>query len=491
MQGDFPFAYIISFEGGIKAMKKSVYLLEKDFQLVDGLNKRFLIETVLELKGVNGEASIAYGEIQSTKPDILVFGYPSNFTAEQLMTAMSSINPNMKYIAILEEGFEGKTPELRQLGLTNIIQKPCNADMVMDFIKSISGVGGIKENPFTSVPTNNPFQGSQMPLTSPFGSIEKMPSPMENMAMNNFSPNVEREDGSQPMQSFKTLRQNLIAIHCPKGGVGKTSISTNIAALLSTVKIGKQPLNVLLVDMDWEFGDVCVNMGQQPRPSVMNWINDIKSRRSMNDKSDMNFTQAQIDNYLIKYKTGLKILAAPPSHNDILDIPEDAPRIIIDNLKNNCNFDVIIFDCGNNTQNHSLQALMSANMVYEVITMDVSAMNDLSMLLSTLKSISFPLDKMKLIINKLPKTDKEFRIEDISSALGLEVVSVIQDNDKVRVHNNNGEPLVLSDTSNSFTNGIKNTANTMLGNNLFKQTKGGLSRSKSSGEGFLSRIFSR
>lgn len=289
-------------------------------------------------------------------------------------------------------------------------------------------------------------------------------------------------------QSFRIMRQNLVAIHCPKGGVGKTSVSTNLATLFSTAKVGKYPLNVLLVDFDWEFGDVCVNMGMQPRPNVMNWINDIKVRKNMNNNADMNFTQSQIEQYLITYKTGLKILAAPASHNDILEIPDDAAKIIIDNIKNNCNFDVVIFDCGNNTNTHTLQALFSVHSIYEVITMDVSAMNDLSTLMSTLKSISFPINKIKLIVNKLPKTGREFAIEDISNALGLEVASIIPDNEKVRIHNNSGEPLVLSKTSNTFSEAIRQTANTIVGSTMF--SKSGSVNTKAKGS-FFSRIFKK
>lgn len=507
-------------------MKTSVYLLEKDFVLIDSIKKRFLIETVCELKGAANDASAGYSEIQATKPDILIFGYPMNFTAMQLVQAMKSVNPNMEFIALLDDA--SKQIELTQAGIHNIYNKPFDVGIMMEYVRKLST---LKANPF-GTPSSNPFgvQEPQNIAVNPFsggatqvvgqnsfnsspvgggGSVNpysqmntSIPSSTSYNPMGGFtnqSPSAmphmgtlaQNQDFTAPIgQTFKTIRQNLIAIHCPKGGVGKTSVSTNIAALLSTVKIGKQPLNVLLVDMDWQFGDVCINMGMQPVPNIMNWVNDIKARRSLNENANMNFTQAQIDKYLITYKTGLKILAAPSSHNDVLEIPEDTSKIVIDNLKNNTNFDVILFDCGNNLESHTLQTLLAAHSVYEVITMDVSAMGDLTMALNTLKSVSFPLDKIKLIVNKLPKADREFAINEISEALGLEVASVIPENEKVRVQNNKGEPLVLSKTSNSFTEGIKQTANTMLGNNLFSKKSKGSSKGDKE-PGFLSKLFGR
>lgn len=482
-------------------MKKTVFLLDKDFTVVDSITKRFLIETEMEIKGKGSDAGSAYGDIQNIKPDLLIFSYPSNFTASQLIDAMSTVRNDMKYLALLEPNSEDREGELRAVGIESIIKKPCNGEDVINMAKNMLGIVSL-DNPFmtsTAKPQpqvqSNPFLNTNTTVNNSLSS-KSIPSAFNNIngVSANSSvgiPNVgasEYTTSNSALPSFRTIKQNLIAIHCPKGGVGKTSISTNVAALLSTVRLGTQPLKVLLVDMDWSFGDDCVNFGLQPRPSVMNWIENIKNRVEMKEKpEDITFTQAQIEEYLITYKTGLKILAAPPSHNDAINIPDYAAKIIIDNLKN-CDFDVILFDCGNNIETHTLQALMSCHSVYEVITMDISAMNDVSMLISTLKTINFPLDKAKLILNRVPKTDKEFQVEDISKALGLEVVSVIQDCEKVRISNNAGEPLVLSKTSNSFTAGIKNVCNTMLGNNLFKQRA---SSGGSKSGGFFSRLFGR
>ena len=495
-------------------MKTSVYLLEKDRILADNIKKRFLIETTGELKGAGDDAGTSYVEIQRIKPDMLIFGYPMNFTPEQLVAAMSAVNPNMKYIALVENGFIPQAEELRRAGIQNIIQKPFDIESLM---KIVSNESIQTQNPFGNNPFgNNPVANAQP--VNPFSSqtIQQQLNPYKiqvhqqefNQPPNvgpvprqEFIPQQQQPYGNMQnpqdlfqsttpiSQSFKTFKQTQIAIHCPKGGVGKTSVSINLATLLSAVKIGKQSLNVLLVDMDWAFGDVCINLAMQPRPNIMNWVNDIKSRRALNENADMNFTQAQIDNYLITYKTGLKILAAPASHNDNLNIPDDAAKIIIDNLKKNCNYDVVIFDCGNNVETHTLETLLSVHSVYEVVTMDMSAIQDLKNLTSTLKSISFPMDKIKLIVNRIPKTERGFDIDTISEALELKVAAIVPENEKVRVQNNLGEPLVLSKTTNSFSEAIKQTANTVLGNNIFtKGTQKNNTQEKKSG-GFFRKIF--
>lgn len=510
-------------------MNYKLYILDKDFQFIDSLNKRMLLESNVNVVGVQADASTAYNEMTAHKPDYLVFGYPMNFKAEQLVQAMKSVNPNILFIAVVDKGMERFSEELYSAGIKEVFIKPVETETVAMVIKK-----NIKEkenpygnsNPFEQQKTySNPFETPTPRQTSnPYAGGYVQPTPVQpsNPFGNQSNSSLQQPQFGQPTnynqaptqggygmgepdfgsnQTFKTLRQNIVAIHCPKGGVGKTSISINTATALSTVMIGKQPLKVLLVDMDWEFGDVCVNMGLKPNTNVMKWINDIQARRNVNPDADMNFTGAQIDKYLIKYKTGLNILAAPPNHNDVVNIPSDAAKIIIENIKNNCSYDVIMFDCGNNTESYTLQALLSAHAVYEVITMDVSAMNDLSMLINTLKSISFPMDKIKIIMNRVPKTkgDGDFSLEEISEALGgLPIAAKIPEYEKVRIQNNKGEPIVLSKNPNPFTDAIKMTANEIVGNKIFslkkpggRPTSGEGNSSQNHGEkkGFFARLF--
>lgn len=531
-------------------MNHKLYILDKDYQFIDSLQKRMLLENNINVVGVQADASTAYNEMTIHKPDYLVFGYPMNFKAEQLVQAMKAVNPSIFFIAIVDKGMERFSEELYNAGIKEVFIKPVETEVVAAVIKkNIKD----KENPYGTPnpfeqqkPYGNPFEvpvpkQSQNPFGNNFS--QPVPTQLNNPFGNQPAPQSIPQPNSSPQQSpfgqsgafvnqapsfgqptnynqapaqggfgtsepefgssqtFKTLRQNIVAIHCPKGGVGKTSISINTATALSTVMIGKQPLKVLLVDMDWEFGDVCVNMGLKPNTNVMKWINDIQARRSVNPDADMNFTGAQIDKYLIKYKTGLNILAAPPNHNDVVNIPSDAAKIIIENIKNNCSYDVIMFDCGNNTESYTLQALLSAHSIYEVITMDVSAMNDLSMLINTLKSIGFPMDKIKIIMNRVPKTkgDGDFSLEEISEALGgLPIAAKVPEYEKVRVQNNKGEPIVLSKNPNPFTDAIKMTANEIVGNKIFslkknsgRPTAGEGNSPKNNGEkkGFFSRLF--
>lgn len=510
-------------------IKTGVFIVDKDVNLIDAVSKRFLLESDCEIKGVAQTGFEAYQKIQASKPDIIVLNTPLvDVEVTQLISAIKTLNPDVTFICV----FDTENPSIRQhlqsIGIENILVKPYDTEYLIRTVKDcIARKHNINKNstsvsPFTMSQLNrpdnttpaqqpqqpqNPFEQNpfmqQNPFATtppiggvPFGSPSSPSSPFTGAAeqhglnMGTFTPQFQQPQMGMG-SGFKTIKQAIFAIHCPKGGVGKTSVSTNVATAFSMVKIGKQPLRVLLVDMDLEFGDVCITLGMQPRPSIMNWVADIKSKLEKGI-TNIQYTQAQIEQFLITYpKTGLKVLAAPPSHNDVVEITDQAIKIILENLKNNGNFDIIIFDCGNNTNNYTLFTLLAAHAVYEIITMDLSAMSDLNMLLKTLRGIGFPMDKIKLVINRLPKNDKEFSIEEIANALGISnVAGVIPEYEKVRVRNNAGEPLVLDAKDNPFTVSIKNLCNTMMGVNLFTKARVVGGNTNSAG-GIFSRLFKK
>ena len=56
----------------------------------------------------------------------------------------------------------------------------------------------------------------------------------------------------------------IVTVFSPKGGSGKSVVSTNLAA--AAAAHGKQ--RTLLVDLDLQFGDAAIMLGLQPRSTV-------------------------------------------------------------------------------------------------------------------------------------------------------------------------------------------------------------------------------
>ena len=259
---------------------------------------------------------------------------------------------------------------------------------------------------------------------------------------------------------FRTIKRTVIAVTCPKGGVGKSTISKEMALAFATVRVGGQPLRVLLMDCNLDFGDVASMLSVNPHPNITHWTADIAQRLRDTAPENIRYSSPQIDKYLITHESGLKILAAPSNHSDAVNITESQTKVVFNNIENS-DFDVIILDTGNNTKDFTLQALDIANVVLMVTTLDVTTINDTQMLLNTLRSFDFATSKIQLIVNKLPKSDRDLDVGEISTVLRSPIIGTIPDFPRIRQLNNAGTPAVLG-KENEFTAAIRKIANTII-----------------------------
>lgn len=342
-----------------------------------------------------------------------------------------------------------------------------------------------------------PFQGGQQWIGSPqpqnFYENSGFPPPqmgghqqMPNMGGMTNGPGEQQRQGG-----FRTLKQTVIAVNCPKGGVGKTTISKELAIAFANCTVQGQPLKVCLVDCDLDFGDVASMLKLNPYPTIVHWTSDISHRLRENPSGEIKYTQQQIENnYLIHHSTGLKVLSAPSNHTDALEITGKEMEIVIDNLKA-CDFDVIILDTGNNTKDYTLISLDKAHTILMVTTLDVTTINDTNLLLNTLRSIQFPTDKIKLVVNKMPRGDKDIDTSEISHVLRAPIIGIVPDFPKIRQLNNSGTPATLGRDS-EFTQAIRKIGNSIVPvfNRAIPQKKGKKKQGQSGG-GLFSKLFKR
>lgn len=279
--------------------------------------------------------------------------------------------------------------------------------------------------------------------------------------------------GQQPPRMGKSsvvrIPQNTcVAVHCPKGGVGKSSLSKELAITYALSNINGQNLKVCLVDMDIDYGDIAVMLDLKQNKSIADWARNIRGRMSTMNESEINYSFDELDKYyLLTHISGLKVLAAPTNYRDSALINEQMVRIIVNNLKKH--FDVVILDTGNNVKDFTVVSMEMADHIIMVCNTDVSTINEILTLRKTLEQIQFPIQKIGLLMNEVKKGD-EANINQISNFLGLPLIGTIPRIQAVEFANNNGNALVMG-KDNPFTIGIKKVANTILP--VVRRTDGG------------------
>lgn len=254
-------------------------------------------------------------------------------------------------------------------------------------------------------------------------------------------------------------KNTTIAVHCPKGGVGKSSIAKELAITYALSSVNGQRLRVCLVDMDIDYGDIAVMLELKQNKSIADWARNIRTRMGNMNESDILFSYEEIEKYyLLHHKSGLKVLAAPTNYRDSALINEQIVRVVINNLKKH--FDVVVIDTGNNVKDFTVVSMEMADHIIMVCNVDVATINEILTLRKTLEQIQFPISKIGLLMNEIKKGD-EAHIEQISNFLGLPLIGVIPRVQVIEIANNNGEALVMG-RDNAFTIGIKKVANTIL-----------------------------
>ena len=175
----------------------------------------------------------------------------------------------------------------------------------------------------------------------------------------------------------------VITVFSAKGGCGKTTVATNLAALLAV----ERHETVCLVDLDLAFGDVGIALQLVPARTVSDAI-------TMGATLDAEGLEA----LLTPHSSGLKVLAAPIGPDATENIKPDLVFRILDLLTSM--FDVVIVDTPPAFDDTTLAAFDRTDSLLVLTTPDVPAVKNLKLSLETLHLINFPTEHVRIVVNR-------------------------------------------------------------------------------------------
>ncbi len=224
----------------------------------------------------------------------------------------------------------------------------------------------------------------------------------------------------------QVARGTILTIFGAKGGIGKTTIATNLATAL--VRITNA--NVVLVDMDTRFGDVAIMMDI----AVENSIADIGRRIDELDRES-------IKDELVRHHSGVAILPAPLHPTEWRDLTPQHIEKIIDLLAQG--HDYIIIDTPGTFNEIIATTLELANMIMLVTSMDLASIKDTALALEMLRGANVSEDKIKLTINHSTSANS-LREEDVERVLEYPVTWRIPHDYHVANANQLGIPIIIA-----------------------------------------------
>ena len=237
----------------------------------------------------------------------------------------------------------------------------------------------------------------------------------------------------------------VIAVFSPKGGVGKTTISVNLALALTE----KGARRVCLVDLDLAFGDVAITMQLFPTHSIEQAIGS-------EDALDVEM----IDGLLTRHQDSLMVLAAPP-HPDTRDrvTPLLVSRIIR-TLRET--FDYVVIDMAPAFDEQTLTALDETDEVVLVTTLDVPTLKNVKVAVETFDALHIARDNRHLVLNR---ADDEVGInaDKVEGILGMSVEAQIGSSLEIAAATNAGSPVIVSDPEHQLSTAVRALATTLAG----------------------------
>jgi septum site-determining protein MinD len=220
----------------------------------------------------------------------------------------------------------------------------------------------------------------------------------------------------------------VIVISSGKGGVGKTTATASIGAALAM-----EDKKVVVVDMDIGLRNLDVVMGLENR-IVFNIV-------------DLARGKCKVRQAAIKDRRIENLFLIPASQSDNKDVlsPKDMIRVAKELRKA---FDFVLMDCPAGIERGFENAVAAADEAIVVCTPEVSSIRDADRVIGLLYAKEIT---PKLIVNRIVPEMVErgdmLSHEDVVDVLSIDLVGLVEADDKVVVSANSGTPIVMQNDS--------------------------------------------
>jgi pilus assembly protein CpaE len=176
---------------------------------------------------------------------------------------------------------------------------------------------------------------------------------------------------------------SIISIFGVKGGVGKTTLATNLAVVLAQ----ETSASVALVDLDVPFGDVALMLDIQPDHDILDAMDD-----AVVDELE------QLQKILVRTPHGVHVLAAPLAPDDAGTLDSRKVGRLLSRLAALHQF--VLVDTPVGLTELTAAALDVAELGLLVTTPEVAALRRTHACLRLLQGLEFPTNKLQLVLNR-------------------------------------------------------------------------------------------
>jgi pilus assembly protein CpaE len=216
----------------------------------------------------------------------------------------------------------------------------------------------------------------------------------------------------------------VITVASAKGGVGRTTVATNLAVGLARTGRG----STVLVDLDLQFGDVATALGLEPEYTLPDAVRGLATRDTMVLKT-----------FLTLHETGLYVICGPATPAEGDTVTADAVSRLLAMLTSE--FAHVVVDTGVGLSEHVLAALDESSDVVLVTGMDVPGVRDLRKALDALDRLSLLSEARHVVLNGVDER-AGLTVGDVEATLGVRADVLLPRSAAALAAVNEGVPLL-------------------------------------------------
>ena len=224
----------------------------------------------------------------------------------------------------------------------------------------------------------------------------------------------------------------LFTLFSPKGGCGSTTIATNLACVLHRLTCKR----TLLVDLDLEFGETALQLGVEPKFSVLDVLRNFHRMDA-----------GLLGSFVERHESGVHLLSAPYHLDRGAVVAEDQIHITLRLLKQH--YDYVVVDTSGSFVPSTLAAFAEADRIFAVTNLNLPSLRNLQRCLPFLEQTvgKGAKDRIQILVNRYTGDDV-IALNDVQQTLGTPVYRTIS-NDYQAVSRaiNSGKPVVLNGKS--------------------------------------------
>ena len=187
---------------------------------------------------------------------------------------------------------------------------------------------------------------------------------------------------------MNTSLGKIVTVSSVKGGVGKTTLTANLAGIYFLLK-----KKVLIVDLDLYAGGIATILNVDNKKDIYMLVDSIRNNR---------FTSLR--DYVCTYNNGIDVLAAPKDPRDVSKIEGRFISKILDIAKTE--YDIVLVDTHHLLDEVTLVTLDACNMSAFVVTNDLVDLKNMKTLISIFSETKK--DNYKVVLNNSRDTGRDY-----------------------------------------------------------------------------------